>query len=66
MNESNIQYSNDELDKGEMRDYRKELWIGVAIAYANSSNSTHIQYMAKWADHALAEYDKRFDDGTNK
>jgi hypothetical protein len=41
-------------------DYRKELWVRVAVAVAQASNSTTRYMMEKWADHALAEFDKRF------
>ena len=48
------------LKQSSSRDIRKELWVGVAIAISQSSNSTTKYTMEKWADHALAEFDKRF------
>lgn len=39
---------------------RRELWKQVAVAVASSSNSTTKGSMTSWADHALAEFDKRF------
>lgn len=41
-------------------DLRKQLWMGVAVAIAQASNSTSRYMMERWADHALAEFDKRF------
>lgn len=38
----------------------KDLWMKVAIAVATSSNATSHTSMNKWADHAVAEFDKRF------
>lgn len=38
----------------------KELWMKVAVAVASASNSTTTSSMIKWADHAVAEFDKRF------
>ena len=39
---------------------RKELWMKVAVAVASSSNANTSSSMIKWADHAVAEFDKRF------
>jgi hypothetical protein len=44
----------------EIKDYRRELWVGVAISVASSSNCTNPTSMAKWADRALEDYDKIF------
>lgn len=38
----------------------RELWMKVAVAVANSSNSTTTSSMISWADHAVKEFDKRF------
>ena len=42
------------------RDYRKELWVGVAIAIASSANAVNSSSMISWADRAVAEFDRRF------
>lgn len=42
------------------RDYRKELWMGVAIAVARSDNATKPESPTRWADQVLADFDKRF------
>lgn len=42
------------------RDYRKELWIGVATAVAGCDVTTELGAPAYWASHALAEFDKTF------
>jgi hypothetical protein len=39
---------------------RKELWISIASAYVNSSNSTSKEGAAKWADKVLEDFDSRF------
>lgn len=39
---------------------RKELWIKIAYAYVNSSNSTSKEYASKWADQVLEDFDERF------
>jgi hypothetical protein len=44
----------------EQRDYRKELWVGVAIAVARAENTRDSDKPAKWANNALAEFDKAF------
>ena len=41
-------------------DYRKQLWIGVAIAVSGASNSTNMSSPAMWANEVLKEYDRRF------
>lgn len=43
-----------------MRDYRKELWIGVAAGVSAASNSTNPDTPVKWADKALKAFDERF------
>lgn len=43
-------------------DPRKELWKAVAVAVAGSDNCVKEQAPVKFADHILAEYDKRFPD----
>lgn len=42
------------------RDYRKELWMDVAIAVARSDNATKPESPTRWADQVLADFDKRF------
>lgn len=42
------------------RDYRRELWIGIAAAVARSDNCTRPESMVTFADHALAAFDARF------
>lgn len=39
---------------------RKDLWVKVAIAYVNSSNSTKIRHAKEWADEILSDFDERF------
>lgn len=39
---------------------RKELWMRIACAYVNSSNSTHKDRAANWADKVLSDFDVRF------
>jgi len=39
---------------------RKELWMRIACAYVNSSNSTSKEYASKWADQVLKDFDERF------
>lgn len=39
---------------------RKELWIRVAVAYVQSSNSTSKEYASTWADRVLDDFDERF------
>lgn len=41
-------------------DLGRQLWMQVAVAVASSDNATAKYTMEKWADHALAEFDKRF------
>lgn len=48
--------------KSEPRDYRKELWIGVAIAVAAAENAIEKSAPAAWADVALDRYDDLFGD----
>jgi len=45
------------------RDYRRELWIGVAIATVGSDNCTKPTSAELFADAALAAYDARFPGG---
>lgn len=42
------------------RDYRKELWVDVAISAARSGATTSIIDPASWANRTLAEFDKTF------
>lgn len=42
------------------RDYRKELWIGVACAIASCENTMDGTAPSYWADQALANFDKTF------
>lgn len=42
------------------RDYRKELWIDVAISVARSGATMSIVDPAIWANRTLAEFDKTF------
>ena len=42
------------------RDYRKELWIGVATAVSGCDVTTELGAPAYWASHTLAEFDKTF------
>jgi hypothetical protein len=42
------------------RDYRKELWIGVAVAVARAENARSKTVPAQWANEALAEFDRQF------
>jgi len=44
----------------ESRDYRRELWIGVAIGVASAINSSSKESPGKWADEALKDYDVTF------
>ena len=40
---------------------RKELWMRIACAYVNSSNSTSKEHASKWADQVLMDFDSRFE-----
>ena len=42
------------------RDYRKELWVGVAIAVARSDSTTSKYASGDFADTALAKFDAQF------
>lgn len=42
------------------RDYRKELWVDVCTAVAGAESGTDRIAPPRWADVALAEFDKRF------
>lgn len=42
------------------RDYRKELWIGVATAVSGCDVTTEVQAPGHWANRTLAEFDKIF------
>lgn len=44
----------------EHQSIRKELWVGVAIAVAQSSNAVESRSCWTWADRVLAEFDNRF------
>lgn len=44
------------------RDYRRELWLGVAIGLAAAFNSSNPESPGKWADTVLKAYDKTFGD----
>lgn len=39
---------------------RKELWVGVYIAYVRADNSTDQDGASRWADTALKRFDERF------
>jgi len=60
--EGMVQGFKQSLNRLPQTDLRKKLWIDVAVAVAAASNSTTKYTMEKWADHALAEFDKRFKD----
>lgn len=45
-------------------DHRKELWVGVAIAVARAESAREADRPGKWADVALAAFDKTFPKGT--
>lgn len=45
------------------RDYRKELWLDVATAVARSDGARDRAAPGKWADRALANFDKTFPAG---
>lgn len=45
------------IECGDVRDYRKEMWIA---AYAAAYRGTGSEYPTHVADVALAEFDKRF------
>ena len=42
------------------RDYRKELWLGVATAVARSEGARDRAAPGAWANCALADFDKTF------
>lgn len=44
------------------RDYRKELWVGVATAVVRSDSTTSKYAPGDFADAALAKFDARFGD----
>lgn len=46
------------------QDLGQQLWMQVAVAVASSDNATTKHSMERWADHALAEFDKRFGETT--
>lgn len=50
----------------EHQSIRKELWVGIAVAVAQSSNSVESQTCWIWADKILAEFDSRFRDESNQ
>lgn len=39
---------------------RRDLWVAVAVAVAQSSNATEKDSMWSWADVALKAFDERF------
>lgn len=43
---------------------RKELWMRVATAYVQSSNSISKEDAATWADKVLNDFDRRFNKST--
>jgi hypothetical protein len=45
------------------RDYRKELWIQVAVAVARAENTIGRDIAGKYADAALADFDRTFKTG---
>lgn len=45
----------------ESRDYRKELWVGIAIAVARAENCKSASVPSIWANVALANFDNVFD-----
>lgn len=53
---------NETLMKQEEKDYRKEIWIGVAISVAGSSNCNNPGSPASWANVVLDAFDRRFND----
>jgi hypothetical protein len=57
-------FTSGELVVGEpiapVRDYRKELWVGVAIAVAGCGNTKNDRSPGEWADTTLAYFDKTF------
>lgn len=55
-----IKWKQRQLEKKAHEEQRRDLWVSVAVAIAQSSNSTNKYVMEKWADHALAEFDARF------
>lgn len=46
--------------------YRRELWVRVWVAYAAAGNSTNATRADTWADHALKEFDSRFNSPRGK
>ena len=42
------------------RDYRKELWMGVAVVVAGAVTSPDKVTPVVWADFVLAAFDERF------
>jgi hypothetical protein len=49
----------------EPRDYRKELWVQIAVAVARAENCRDKRIPAAWADQALADFDKTFKENPN-
>lgn len=43
---------------------RRSLWVGVATAVAGGVTTLDKPSPAAWADHVLADFDKRFNDAT--
>lgn len=48
------------MNNKDMEQNRQQLWADVWVAVATSSNCTKVEVPTNWADHALAEFDKRF------
>ena len=48
------------LEASPQRDYRKELWLGVATAVARSEGARDRVAPGEWADRALADFDATF------
>lgn len=46
-----------------LQERRRDLWIGTAIATAGSSNCTSPHSAAKFANQAVADFDKLVDEG---
>ena len=43
-----------------VRDYRRELWMEVAIVVARAENTKDNTAPGRWANQILSDYDKRF------
>ncbi len=49
----------------EPRDYRKELWVQIAVAVARAESCKSATAPATWANQVLAEFDKKFKENRN-